>query len=499
MRMKVRPIVIIFIACALAYIFSLAQLYGAYSGIGLISHGGSTPALELVPAGYNATIIIAHGYCADKEMMLPMGLALARNGYRVILFDSAGHGASSLLLGEEPTNETMALVADAFAGDHFSVAGHSMGSLAILYAMGGKPEACIGISPIFGAVNETSPKNLLLLAGGADIESVKTTALNAMKYGTGINNPEAGYTYGGFSDGTGRKLVILDGDNHITVLYDSRVYDSMLGWLDATYGIERSGGPSSYGNTALWFLLCALFAIIAFFPFAAFITGKVTGTKYELRAPGQGILRPALLVAGAAIAAAAITYFTGFPSIGIQLGNSVSIYLFAMGIIGLGSYWLIFRDSFKGMKLPFPAVLMPLVLALIILLYFMLLIGIPATASIYALIPSTKRAMFLLIMGAMLFPYNLLSELSFRGIPGYKSLLEGASLRIVAIALLMASILLSGTGGFFLIILPVLLPLFVFLEVLSYYTYRLSGNVLIGAILNSLLAAWLMASAFPLV
>ncbi|BAI62145.1 hypothetical protein MCP_2073 [Methanocella paludicola SANAE] len=497
--MKVSQLVVIFAACALAYLFSLAQLYGAYSGIGLISHGGSSPALELVPAGYNATIIIAHGYCADKEMMLPMGLALARNGYRVILYDSAGHGASSMLLGDEPTNVTMDRVADAYAVDNFSVAGHSMGSLAISYAMGGKPDACIGISPIDGAVNGTLPKNLLLLAGGADIESVKTTAVNAMKNGTGINNPETGYTYGGFSDGTARKLVILDGDNHITVLYDRRVYDSMLGWLDATYSIERSGGPSSYGNTALWFLLCALFAIIAFFPFTAFLSGELMGTTHEFRAPDPGLLKPALLVAGAAIAAAAITYFTGFPSIGIQLGNTVSIYLFVMGIIGLGSYWLIFRDSFKGQKFSSRAVLRPLALELVFLLYFLLFIGIPATASIYGLLPGMKRAIFIILMGAMLFPYNLLSELSFRGIPGYKSLLEGASLRIVAIALLMASILLSGTGGFFMVILPVLLPLFVFLEVLSYYTYRLSGNVLIGAILNSLLAAWLMASAFPLV
>lgn len=497
--MKARLPIVVFAICALAYALSLTLLYGAYSGIDRISHDGDTPALELVPAGYNATIIVAHGYCGDKEMMLPMGLALARNGYRVILYDSAGHGASSMLLGDEPTNVTMARVANAYAGDNFSVAGHSMGSLAISYAMGGEPDACIGISPIFSAVNETSPDNLLLLAGSADMDSVKATAVNALKNGSGINNPKPGYIYGNFSDGTARKLIILDGDNHITVLYDGRVYDAMLGWLDSTYGIDRSDGPSSYGNIVLWPLLCALFAIIAFFPLAAFIAGRFKGTIYELRPPGLGMLKPAFLVTGAAITAALVTYFAGSPSIGIQLGNIVSIYLLLTGIVGLGMLWLIFRDLFKALKLSSRAVLLPLAVAIVLLLYFMLSLGIPAAASIYGLIPGMSRAIFLILMGVMLFPYNLLSELSFREIPGYKSLLEGAALRIVAIGLLMASMLLSGTGGFFLIILPVLLPLFIFLEVLSYYTYRFSGNVLIGAVLNSLLAAWLMASAFPLV
>jgi hypothetical protein len=151
------------------------------------------------------------------------------------------------------------------------------------------------------------------------------------------------------------------------------------------------------------------------------------------------------------------------------------------------------------MRLPFDAAFRPLVLALVFLLYFIVFIGIPATASIYGLLPGVGRIFYLFLMAAMIFPYNLLSEMAFRGIPGLKSLLEGAAMRLVVIALLMASALLAGTGGFLLVISPVLLPLFVLLEALSYYLYSKSGNVLLGALVNSLVAAWLMASAFPLV
>lgn len=499
MYAKARLPVIIIALCALAYLLSLTQLYGAYSGIDRTYHEGDIPALELVPASYNGTIVIAHGFCGDKEMMKPMGLALARNGYRVILFDSPGHGGSPLRMGDATPADAISQVSNAYAGNDHAVAGHSMGSLAIQYAMNGTPSACIGISPIYGAVNESSPKNLLLLAGSADIESVKTTAIGALSNGTGQKGPAADRLYGNFSDGTARKLVILEGDNHISILYDGRVYDAMVGWLDSTYGVKRNNGVSSFGDAAIWFLLSAVFAVIAFIPASAMMTRAFMARTYEFKAPAAGMARSAMIVGGAGVAAAALLYLTGPLPIGILLGDTISTFLLYMGIAGLCILWLFARGQFKNIPITFDTALRPTVLAAIFLLYFVVLLGIPASASIYSLVPGTKRVFFLVLMGAMLFPYNLLSELEFRGIPGHKSLLEGAAMRIVAIALLMAYTILSGTGGFLFVILPVLLPLFVILEALSYYTYRLSGNVLIGAMLNSLISAWLMASAFPLV
>jgi pimeloyl-ACP methyl ester carboxylesterase len=496
MDWKARLPAILLIICVLGYLLSLTQLYGAYAGIDRVYHDGTAPVLELVPSDPVGTVVLAHGFCADKEMMQPMGLALARNGYRVILFDSPGHGASPLRMNDTNLTDVISQVSATYAGDNFSIAGHSMGSLVIQYAMGGKPLACIGISPIFGAVNATSPGNLLLIAGSADLDGVKTTAAAALKNGTGGDT--AGFLYGDFSNGTARKLVVLDGDNHISILYDGRAYEEMLGWLDASYGVKRNVGYNSDGGVTLWFMLCAIFTIAAFFPVASFLSARMVPAGFELKAPDLGTWKPALLMLISALVAAAIIYLTGTPPIGILLGDTVSVFLLYMGIVGLGLFWLFFREPLEGIKTTFDRVFRPLALAIMLLLFIVIFLGIPSSASVYGLIPGTARILFMALMGLMIFPYSLSSELAFRGIPGGRSLAEGMVMRVVTIAILTAAALLSN-GGFLIVILPVLLPLFVFLEIMSFYIYRRTGNVLAGAVLNSLIAAWLMAAAFPLV
>jgi hypothetical protein len=496
MDWKARLPAILLIVCALGYLLSLTQLYYAYTGIDRIYHDGPAPVLELVPSSPIGTVVLAHGFCADKEMMQPMGLALARNGYHVILFDSPGHGASPLRMNDSSLTDVFSQVAATYAGNNFSVAGHSMGSLVIQYAMDGKPIACIGISPIFGAVNATAPKNLLLIAGSADLDGVKTTAAQALKNGTG--GETAGALYGDFSNGTARKLVILEGDNHISILYDGRAYEAMLGWLDASYGVQRNGGYNTDGGITLWFALCAIFTIAAFFPVASLLSPRLVPAMFALKAPALGIWKPAILMLLSAFIAAAIIYLTGTPSIGILLGNTVSVFLLYMGIVGLGLFWLFFRGSLEEIKATFDRVFRPLVLAIMLLLFIAIFLGIPSSASVYGLIPDTARIAFMVLMCLMIFPYNLSSELAFRGIPGGWSLAGGVAMRVATIAILTASALLSN-GGFLIVILPVLLPLFVFLEVMSFDVYRRTGNFLAGAILNSLIAAWLMAAAFPLV
>lgn len=42
-----------------------------------------------------ATLVLLHGYMMSKESMLPWGLALAQAGYRIVLVDLRGHGAST--------------------------------------------------------------------------------------------------------------------------------------------------------------------------------------------------------------------------------------------------------------------------------------------------------------------------------------------------------------------------------------------------------------------
>jgi hypothetical protein len=44
----------------------------------------------------------------------------------------------------------------------------------------------------------------------------------------------------------------------------------------------------------------------------------------------------------------------------------------------------------------------------------------------------------------------------------------------------------------------VIVPLFLGLEIISFYSYRWTGSIFAGAILNALITGWLLASAFPI-
>lgn len=492
-------VAIIIVICALGYSYALFNIFGAYDGIAQTYFNGPTPALELTPRSPIATIVIAHGFAADKEMMKPMGLALAQNGYRVVLFDQPGHGGSSYHLGEANITDMMAWVSMEYGGPNYSVAGHSLGTLsAIEQGNTGTPISCMAISPIDGNVSRAVPRNLLIIAAGNDPEGIRQVAANALANATSpLMSADANGIYGNFSNGTAREILNLEGDNHITVIYDSRTYDAMIGWLDQAYGVQRKA-ISPYAGPHLWFFACTFFAIAAYFPVSYWVLRRFILDKYHFLAGSHGTLKPVSIIAVSAVLAAVLSYFTGTSFVLMPVASNASGFLLYMGLIGLVIYAFIWSDDLRKQKYSYASIIIPASLALLFLLYFVASLGVPAYLSTYNLLPGVNRMYYLVLIGALVLPYNLLNELLFRGIPGIRSLAVGAGMRAFAIAALLGGLIMAENSGFMLIILPVLLPLFIFLEPVSYMAYRWSGNVLVGAILNSFIIGWLLASAFPI-
>ena len=54
-----------------------------------------TPKPKAAPDNIRGTIFLLHGYGLDKEAMMPWGLVLAQEGYRVVLIDLRGNGHST--------------------------------------------------------------------------------------------------------------------------------------------------------------------------------------------------------------------------------------------------------------------------------------------------------------------------------------------------------------------------------------------------------------------
>lgn len=149
---------------------------------------GSIPATifrpQLMPgAGQQArpVVVIAHGFAGSQQLMQPIALTLARNGYIAVTFDFAGHGRNTEAMPggvADLSRSTQALLAVigqvvAFAralpgaDSRLALVGHSMASdLVVAYAMTDPSVAATGALSLFGRdVTADSPKNLLVIDG----------------------------------------------------------------------------------------------------------------------------------------------------------------------------------------------------------------------------------------------------------------------------------------------------------------------------------------------
>jgi pimeloyl-ACP methyl ester carboxylesterase len=85
--------------------------------------------------GHGPTVLLAHGWEGSSADMVPLALALARNGYRAVVFDMPAHGGSA---GRSTTIvewlRAMTAVACALGGVT-ALVGHSFGAMAVALAL----------------------------------------------------------------------------------------------------------------------------------------------------------------------------------------------------------------------------------------------------------------------------------------------------------------------------------------------------------------------------
>lgn len=244
----------------------LAEIHARVDGLPLtfIGPGGGMD-------GSRPLVLIGHGFAGSGTVMRGFALTLAHAGYVTALWDFAGHGANSYPL--ESGLPASGLTADAGialeeAGrlgladlERIAILGHSMGSGVALDFGQQHPEtaATIAVSPVGTPVTPQLPRNLLLLAG----ELEPRFAGNAEQ-----RLAEAGGTGGDLAQGTARRLVIVPGVEHITILFSPTAHAAALAWLDETFGPQPGARPY-VDQRVVWFgtgILATLVAVIALSP-----------------------------------------------------------------------------------------------------------------------------------------------------------------------------------------------------------------------------------------
>ncbi|HEY7020887.1 MAG TPA: alpha/beta fold hydrolase, partial [Ktedonobacterales bacterium] len=498
--------------------------------------GGNISALRFTPRNehLNIVAVVAHGYSGSKEVMTTFCAELAKQGITAYCFDFPGHGSSpevfdpdaALSGAQSQLTDTVGAVVD-YALQNMPrqdaklvLIGHSMGTSAVgLYALR-HPEltnlaATILVSPVLDEAPTTSnPRNLLILAGDADPAGIVKIA--KMRVAEGCGQPSDGalsadLTCGDPRLGTGRKLVILPGLTHITILTASATHRQILEWLHDGLDAGITTDAVTADQRFLWLLLGLGAAFLALLPALALASAGLRRLPARRAESAAGNVSLHALTALGVMATAlvigmiALHFFVDSPFGFLRqaLSPDLATFLFGAGIVALGVALAVpvYRrkaDWPRGLAI---AAQVLLAVGAFVFLYFTL--GALSTFAWASLALTPARLWRALALALLFIPLFLGSELLLRPVALAKPWLAAGTKLVVAllttVALFAAILIDADRLSFLLFLLPILaifLLLFVALE--AWARREVERPLVFIALSEALILGWAVAATFPL-
>ncbi len=495
-------------ACG-AVIWSLLALAGTEEGLNVsTAHVGSIPvtvfrshALETGPV-----VVIAHGFAGSQQLMQPIAITLARNGYIAVTFDFAGHGRNPLplpgglsdldmstraLLGEigEVARSAMALPG---ADGRLALVGHSMASdLVVRYAMDHPDDvsAIVAFSFFGQGVTPNNPKNLIVIDGAWESPALRGAGFRIISEAT-KGNEKVGVTYGDLSHGSGRRLVLAAGSEHISVIYNHDALSEALNWLNASFGHRGSGFVDGRGR---WLALLFI-GLIA-------IARPASRLLPQLAPSPLGASLPWRRLSPICVAPAILTPFllwkapTSF--LPILLGDYLVVHFALYGLLTGAGLWLAksgaprlaaTKTNMAGIALAASAVAA----------FYIVALGIPLNAYVTSFAPTGVRWLLAPAILAGAAPYFLADEWLTRGCPAPRG--GYAFSKACFVMSLGLSVWLSPQRLFFLVItVPVIIVSFTIYGLVSRWAYARTNDPRVGALGAACGLAYAIAMTFPIV
>ena len=228
---------------------------------------GLTPALHFAPAagtpggpaGPFGTVIVVHGFAASKEFMRDLDYTLARAGFEVYGVDLPGHGRSGrdLELGPDLGSDALRAWFSDLAADmekkgllvpgRVYLVGHSLGTMVVTFGALDNPglgvRAVVALSPIVGDITQTSPADYLALVGESEISGVRDAATKALRLGTRVVDPKFGTVYGDPAAGTARAADEIKKASHISIVDRPEAIILTVKWLRSAAGVPLDAEP----------------------------------------------------------------------------------------------------------------------------------------------------------------------------------------------------------------------------------------------------------------
>jgi dienelactone hydrolase len=495
-------------------------------------------------------VALAHGIAGAKDYVCDIALEAARNGFIAVAIDLDGHGESGGTISEGDPSLGLTSVLNWLEqqpnvdSSKIAVGGHSLGAgaargaayaykknVATILIAGGIGSQSEGEG--YGVLNNTFPGNLLFVVGSEDILFNVTQLKETLKPVFGVNGGiESGKTYGDVANLTGRRLVLLSNIHSFEPL-DPTAVREVVGWLQLSFypHQENTFNPktTSYPirDVLLLVALASYIGLVA--PLTEIFGFLIPGSLGPPIKARNRFLRERIALIGWGILGV-ITFIPsmllGFilPYPALVFGASQAWWFLITGILGLifltflarraNVRWIsevrksvVLRDIILGAALFVATYVIALAIgyAAEIRLKIIVPVFIPLTSIRAAMFPQfiPFYLVYFVVEGLWLHIYrtrqhsgnpavNYMRTLSIKVVP-YLALivLQYGSMFLFGVAPL------PGFLGFFIEFLWGIVPLFAVSTFISWWLYRYTGRVWMGALLNALLFAWLSAGLFP--
>jgi dienelactone hydrolase len=436
-------------------------------------------------------VVVAHGFAGSAELMAQFGDTLSARGYVVVLLDFAGHGANTHPLPDAAAATDAAIgalqhdldVATAYVRRlpdvdpaRIALVGHSMGASAVTRYAVAHPDiaATVAISlPDASTVRPDLPSRLLVLVGALEFPDFHAEAERAAE-----------------PAGPDRAMVVVPAVEHISILYAARTHRETADWLDAGFGRDPADRslPSPVRRLAgAGVLMLALLA--GMYPLARLLFGAGGGRN----APGRPTVRALVVAVVATAVAAPIARLLPTNHLPLAVGGYVIGFTATAGALMLAYHRLRgetrSNDAGTSVVRRRPAVAAPLLIG-----YAAATIAVPMQLGLTHAVPVGARWWLLALV------WGGFAVLAYAG----ERIAGGNSVGVLAVSAV-AVIGLTGaavvgiTYGFVLLVVPLLAVLLVFQAVWSAVLNRFAAPPWLIALVGSLLVAWPIATALPVI
>ncbi|MHA2037726.1 MAG: alpha/beta hydrolase [Promethearchaeota archaeon] len=483
-------------------------------------------------------IILGHGVMSNKEMLKDYAIEFATAGFVAVPFDFRGHGQST---GEHRwgslTNDIDAIVS--YLNTRSDIDTSNLAYLG--YSMGGVGLGVVNESTDFKCFigagtrlpkdvrkgNSTNPLNILMILGKYDELITPHNLKEGLSDYTGIPvaDIDVNKLYGSFEDGNASKIYLDDLTNHVLGDWDPDFIMEAREFLASTFPDVKAVDENFVVNTRLLILSLQLFGGFGFFVLSVnpisklILKAKDEREVFKLDLEEESIT----LVGGKTIA-----YSLVLGIIGIVIFVPILLLLF-LAVAGFVSA-LLFGQAFgilvllwrKGkkknrklreiLKEPFKTskddILRQFLLGGILAVILTVIIYLSGGLNYMGMVPSIVKVpwvpVFILINFIIFLIYGILFNGVFQNIieEGSKPLIKVSFMIFAAqffywftylflVGLLMRSFFYFGS------FLPFSIPLFLMNSFLSTIIYKKSGNIIAGALVNTLFFTLIICTIAP--